>query len=157
MRPGLPDRAGELVAQYAASVMIDAGPVIPTVVCVPLGMLAMVTCAAHLLGPARQAAPASRRRIRQANGFVMLFAIPLLTIGFGVIDPHARPDAWLLTWIAAISLLTMAIGLALADVLNTMRLHRSARKRLRQSLADARGHVQLPRPRMASAEDAHEG
>ncbi|MCA9292997.1 MAG: hypothetical protein KDA20_04205 [Phycisphaerales bacterium] len=136
--------------------MIDAGPVIPTLVCVPLGMLAMITCAAHLLGPARQAAPASRRRIRQANGFVMLFAIPLLTIGFGVIDPNARPQTWLLTWIAAIALLTMAIGLAFLDVANTMRLHHAARKRLAHSMAQARTQLRA-NLRLVHAEDLHDG
>ncbi len=118
--------------------MFDSGPVIPTIVCVPLGIIAMLTCAAHLLGPARRAVPASRRRIRQANGFIMLVVIPLLTIGFGIIDPHRHPNQWLFTWVAAISLLTMAIGLALLDVVNTMRLHRVARQHLHKTLSKAR-------------------
>jgi hypothetical protein len=137
--------------------MISAGPVIPTIICVPLGLLAMITCAAHLLGPARSATPASRRRIRQANGFVMLFAIPLLTIGFGVIDPHRHPDQWLLTWITAIALLTMGVGLAMLDALNTMRLHQLARRHLRDTLADARAELRARRegrsPQMASDDE----
>ena len=140
--------------------MISAGPVIPTIICVPLGVLAMITCAAHLMGPARHVAPASRRRIRQANGIIMLIATPLLTIGFGIIDPHANPDQWLITWVAAIALLAMAVGLAMLDVINTMRLHHLARRQLIKSMAQAKAQLReqyaRPAPTASASEEPHE-
>lgn len=74
--------------------------------------------------------PPSRRRIRSINAGLMLVTVPVLAYSFGIATP-ARTQAFALAWSAASLLLGLIVVVALADVINTWRLHAGERDRLR--------------------------
>lgn len=96
----------------------------------PVAGLMMLVVAAHIGATQERTEPRSRRRIRVANGWVMLLLLPLLGAGFGVINHQTHPRLFALVWLGAIGLLLLCILLAVADVVNTMRIARAARERL---------------------------
>lgn len=100
----------------------------------PIAGVMMLLVAAHALALGESDHPASRKRIRQANAVLILLAIPLITTGVCVLSPRQHPREWALVWMAAFGLIALVVALALADVLNTLRLLRSARARLRAEL-----------------------
>ena len=107
----------------------------------PLGVVMMLIVAAHLWWLAGSGPPASRRRIRQANGALMLMLVPLLTAGFSLLDHRTSPREWGLVWIAAMTLLVGILMFALLDTLNTIRLRRRVRAALARRLAALRAEV----------------
>jgi hypothetical protein len=104
-------------------------PLIPSWIGVPLGMLMIVVVSMHISWLLRSRQPASRRRIRLANGVLMFLTIPLLTTGFSILAPRAHTRAWMLVWIAAMAMLAGVVFFAMLDALNTVRLQRRARRR----------------------------
>lgn len=115
-----------------------AGPALPPAVVLPaaVGVVAIVLW--HLLRLRRTRMPPSRRRIRTANGVLMLLVAPLFAVGAGVLDHEQHTRAWVLTWLAVLALVWMCIVLALLDILNTMRLTAAHRRRARGLLHDLR-------------------
>lgn len=101
---------------------------------VPLGVAMMLLVAGHLMALSDSGQPASRRRIRQANGGLMLVLIPLLTAGFSIIDPRSDVRMWILVWLAAMPLLLFVLMFAGLDMVNTWRLTRARREALRAEL-----------------------
>lgn len=103
------------------------GVLSPWVVFPPAIALMLLVCflQAHII---RSKGPASRRKIRTANGWVMLLAIPTLAAGFCLVNPSLAPRAFLLTWAAAIGLLCIAVLLAALDMMNTWRLTAESRR-----------------------------
>lgn len=109
----------------------------------------MLVVAAHIGSLQESDQPPSRVRIRVANGWVILLLLPLLGAGFGVINHAARPSLFFLTWLLVIGLLMVCVLLAIADVLNTLRLAQAARRealresaaRLAQELRSARNNA----------------
>jgi uncharacterized membrane protein YbhN (UPF0104 family) len=75
-----------------------------------------------------------RRRIRLANAALMLLTLPLLATGFSLVNPAVHPRAWAVIWAVALGLLLLNIVLAVADVINTLRMLKRARQALRRSL-----------------------
>lgn len=124
------------------------GTLIPAWICVPIATLMMVVLLLHTRATARSSHPASRKRLRIANGIVMFINMPLLATGFSVIDAGHSPRAWLLIWIAAMALLAFSVLLAIMDMLNTVRLARRAAREMTQSL------LGLPTPPGAGASDS---
>lgn len=108
------------------------GSLAPASICVPAAVIMALLLVVHLRATAKSDHPASRKRIRLANGAIMLVNTPLLAAGFSLIDPNKHTAMWVLTWIAAIVLLLFSIGLAVLDVMNTMRLNRIAARDLTQ-------------------------
>ena len=123
----------------------------------PLGVIMMLVVAAHVLVVSEMARPASRRRIRQANGGLMLVLIPLLTAGFSLIDPQADPRMWVLVWLAALPMLSFVVLFAGLDVLNTWCLLRRRRVRLRAELIaiEAKSRRDFARAREAGASETN--
>jgi len=97
---------------------------IPAWFCVPVAALLVAIVALHMRSTARSDHPPSRKRIRFANGILILVNLPLLTAGFSLINPNAHPKPWVLVWVAAMALLACNVGLAILDVVNTLRLTR---------------------------------
>ena len=114
--------------------MIFAATLIPPVLVLPAAAAMLLVIAAHADATRRSRNPPSRKRIRIANAVIATFAVPLLAIGFSVVDPAQRPGTWVIVWIAAIALLSMNILLAVLDITNTARLHRLQRTALRRKL-----------------------
>lgn len=107
---------------------------------------AIVVILLHMRSLEMEPMPASRRRIRLANGMVLLALAALMGYALGVVGmlpdgggSAAHIRAFVLVWMAIIGLLPILLGLACLDVLNTIRLNRlaarSLRRRMREGLA----------------------
>jgi phosphatidylglycerophosphate synthase len=125
---------------------------VPKAYAMPLAAALMILVGLHISACRERLAGGARRRIRIANGYVALIAIPLLAIGFSVIDPDTHATAWVLVWLCAMALVAMNIGLALLDIVNTARVTRHSRAELRRSLREAIAAAKDAR-RKASATD----
>lgn len=114
---------------------------VPIWVSGPMAMLMLVAVAAHLLAMRDADMPESRRRIRTANGWLILITVPVLAVAFSVVPPtNARQFA--LIWAVAIAMLTLVIAMALVDMANNLRLARIQRRRFGRSIsAGLRGPV----------------
>ncbi len=111
-----------------------SGVVVPIWATGPLALALMGAVMVHLLVLAPRVEPASRRRIRTVNGWVMLVAVPMVAAGFSVVSPTTQPAVWVLVWMVAIGLIVLAVLLAVIDAANTVRLHRRLRDHLRQGM-----------------------
>jgi len=98
----------------------------------PLAGLAMLLVASHVSATER-IEPLSRRRIRLANGWVMLVTIPLIAAGFSLIAPYTQSRAFAMVWLAVIGLLCISVMLAMIDIVNTIRLGWRAQSELRDT------------------------
>lgn len=127
--------------------------IIPGAVTLPLAGLAMVAVAAHVVLTERISQDVIRRRIRLANGWMMLVAIPLIAAGFSFINPNARPRMFLIVWLTIIAMVSMSILLALADVAHTAVLARRSMRALRAAQAGLRAHTES----IARTESTDEG
>lgn len=112
--------------------------VLPPLVTIPLALMAMLLVSAHVTITQASSAPPSRKRIRIANGWVMLIALPLLAAGMSLVSADRQPRLFALTWLVVVLLLVLAVALALLDVLNTVRLARLERRRNIIEFAKAR-------------------
>lgn len=108
--------------------------VLPAWFVIPLAAIVMLVVAAAIASASRHTTPASRRRIRLANGWIMLLTTPLAATGFALIDSSTNPRLFVKIWILVIGLLSISIVLAVLDMLNTARLARLASQRLRLSV-----------------------
>lgn len=104
-----------------------SGTILPVWLVLPVAGIMMLAVAAHIGVAEKRTEPASRRRIRIANGWVMLLAIPLLAIGFGVVSA-ASQRVFVMVWLAAFVLVALSVCLALLDMLNTLRIVRRTRR-----------------------------
>jgi hypothetical protein len=115
-----------------------ANSTVPLWIVMPLGMLAALMIGGHLALLPRAEMPSSRRRIRMANGVLLLALTVLLTYALGFVGMlpegggsigHIR--AFVLVWMAITGLLPIVLGLAATDMFNTWRLQRDARRLVR--------------------------
>ncbi|MBO6513664.1 MAG: hypothetical protein JJ974_06855 [Phycisphaerales bacterium] len=112
---------------------MEYGPVAPSWIVLPLAMIALLIVAAHLLVLREHAIgkmPESRRQIRMITGWVMMFTIPLIAYGFGIVSP-ANQQEFVLAWTCIVGLLCGIILLACVDAFNSVRLARKQTKALR--------------------------
>lgn len=128
-------------------------PLISVWVAVPLGGVMLLLLAGHVTSLRHAEMPESRRRIRQANGMVMMFTVPCLTYALAVVAP-AQTQKFVLAWSIAAMLITSMLALAIVDVFNTLRLHRAARAELKDELRAARAEAERLRSNN-SAESSH--
>ncbi|MBN8645427.1 MAG: hypothetical protein J0L61_09345 [Planctomycetes bacterium] len=133
MHPAAPNLLATLVPLWAAA---------------PVAAVLMLAVATHAVSIGSSDHPASRKRIRQANGALILLVIPLITAGVSVLDPTANPREWTLVWLAVFALLGIIVTLAVTDVLNTLRLARTARRAMHRRLAS-------PTPASSAAPEPH--
>ncbi len=104
-------------------------PAFPPWIILPLALVAMLIVSAHVTLTQASAAPRSRKRLRIANGWVMLITLPLLAAGVSLVTPDRSPRLFVLTWIGVALLLTLSILLAMLDAANTVRLVRAEKHR----------------------------
>jgi drug/metabolite transporter (DMT)-like permease len=117
---------------------MDTGPIAPSWFVLPLALVALVLQAGYLiaikeLGPDRM--PPSRKRIRVATGWLIMFAIPLSAYGFGIAHP-GDAGTFAIVWMAVIGMVTGIVILAVLDAVNTMRLHRKDGRAIRRELRE---------------------
>ena len=90
----------------------------------PLALIALLVLAGHVLSLARIDMPASRRRIRTANGLVMMLVVPMGAYAVGFADPKHDQRSFVLAWMMVAGLLLVVLFVAALDIVNTWRLHR---------------------------------
>lgn len=108
-----------------------ASGVLPLWMVLPVTIALMIIVAAAIATASTRTSPASRRRIRLANGWVMLLTMPLAATGFTMIDSSVQPRLFVQLWILVIGLILISVMLAVLDILNTARLARLEHARLR--------------------------
>lgn len=106
---------------------------VPIWVSGPLAMMALVVVAAHLIAMRNADMPESRRRIRTANGWLILVTAPVLAIAFSLVS-WQTPRRFALIWALAIILLCFVILMAMVDMANNLRLARIQRRQLGRSM-----------------------
>jgi hypothetical protein len=122
------------VFEQLMQVNLASSTVLSPWIVIPMAVITMLIVAAAITSTARHTTPASRRRIRLANGWVMLLIVPLAASGFGLIDSSTQPRLFVKSWILVIGLLCISVALAVLDMINTARLARLASRRLRLSI-----------------------
>lgn len=117
-------------------VLLAAGPILTPWLVIPIISVAMLLVAGHTLAIQRVEMPASRRRIRTANGLIMLVALPMLAYALCIAGPHDK-RLFVLAWTAVMGLVGMVIVLALLDIANNLRLYGRGRGEIDQLAAEA--------------------
>lgn len=107
--------------------------IVPIWVSAPLAMITLVTVAAHLLAMRGANMPESRRRIRTANGWLILVTVTVLVIAFSVVS-RSQPRQFVLIWVVAMALVCFTILMAVVDMVNNLRLARIQRQRLSRTM-----------------------
>lgn len=68
--------------------------------------------------------PASRRRIRRASMVVLLVSLPVFVRALSFISHQTDPSQFVIIWSILLLLLLLLVITAIADVINTMNIHR---------------------------------
>lgn len=108
-------------------------PLVPSWLAVSMALVLLFFLLLHMAWIQRADMPASRRRIRIVNGWLMLAAIPLLTYAFGIAIP-SKARSFVLVWAASVGVIGIIVMLAVLDMLNNWRIHHRARTRLRADM-----------------------
>lgn len=114
---------------------LAANPPLPAIAVVPLALLAMIFIAGHVMAmnDPTSGVPTSRKRIRSANGVMLMWLVALVTYAISILNPE-HTSRFVLTWLTIITVVGLVLILALLDVLNTIRLHSAARRIIREEL-----------------------
>ena len=131
--------------------------VLPAWFVIPLAAVVMLIVAAAITSAAKHTTPASRRRIRIANGWVMLLITPLAAFGFGLIDSSAQPRLFVKVWILVIGLLCITVALAILDMINTARIAKISNQRLLLSVrhSDSLPTTETPASLQLAGDEGH--
>ncbi len=108
---------------------MNNAPLLPAWVVLPVAAFMLLVVAIHLMVLLKSEMPASRKRIRTLNGWIMLFLVPIGAAAFGVVSP-GDPRLFVFIWMVVILMLVLLIGLAMLDMINTTRLHQRERDNL---------------------------
>lgn len=120
------------------------GVMLPLWVTAPLAVVLMVLVVGHILVLRAVEMPASRRRIRTANGAVILILLPTMAYALSVSTPDDQ-RGFVLTWLCVIGLLGLVIALAVLDIINSLRLAMGETMDLRRQTREAlRGEAREP-------------
>lgn len=120
----------------SGTTLAQAAPMAPAWVVFPLAGFTLVVVMWHIAGVVRADLEPSRRRIRLANGGVMLALVPLIAYAFGVATT-SEPRWFAMSWLLVMGLLGLMIVLAIMDSANTARLHTAERIELRRQTREA--------------------
>lgn len=85
--------------------------------------------------------PVLRRRIRRLSMLIGFFGIIAAAMGFGLIDPDARPMPYFAAWGAAALAIFGVVMLAVVDALVSIRIHRAAMRQARRESAESLGRA----------------
>lgn len=126
------------------------GPILPVMLVAPLAAMMFFAVTGHLwLLKTAAKMPASRKRIRTANGVLMLLTIPVGMYAMCMAST-AAPREFVLAWLAVVGLLGVVMLLACLDILNNLRLRHGDRRRLAEDIAVLRKDLATVRAMRAS-------
>lgn len=81
--------------------------------------------------------PPSRRRIRRASMLVLLVSLPVSVQALSFISHQSNPSQFVIIWSMLLLLLLLLVITAIADVVNTMNMHREQQiKEMAKAAAD---------------------
>ncbi len=123
-------------------------PFAPTWLVMPLALVTLILLIVHVLGVLKSDMPASRRRIRIANGALMMICTPVAAYALGIAVP-AQARVFAFAWVVLTGLVVVILFLAVMDMFNTWRLAMTER---RDVAADVL--TRLPRRGSDSTENA---
>lgn len=123
-----------------ASLAESSGPLLTPWVVMPIAAVLLIVIGAHLNALASASMPASRRRIRVVNGWLMLLTTPLTAYAFALATP-SNARLFVLIWLAVVGLIGIIVMLAVIDLLNTQRLYRGVRRELDREITGLRQEV----------------
>lgn len=106
----------DLVAEY--------GPLVPLAWTAPAAVLVFGFLVMYWRRLKPREVPRSRRRLRRANTMVQFTLTLMLVYALSIADGDRDPTRFTVSWIGVIALILLTIAFAIADSLNTMRLHR---------------------------------
>jgi len=102
----------------------------------PIAIVLLIAVAGHMIAlrelPAGRV-PESRRRIRIATGWVIMFTIPLSAYGFAIAST-AEPNIFVFVWTAVVLLIGCILVLAMIDMFNSARINRQQSEQLNSEL-----------------------
>lgn len=108
---------------------LSVQPLAPVWFVVPMAATTMLVVAAHLLACLHADMPPSRRRIRLANGTLILLTLPVLAYALCFVSPsEGRP--FIIAWTVLAGSTTLVMTLAWLDLLNNVRLAARERRAL---------------------------
>ena len=122
---------------------MGSGVILTPWLTVPIAAVLMIVLASHIEVTSQVTEPRSRRRIRLANGWVMLVTVPLLAAGLSLLNPNVHQRAFALVWTVTIAFVFMTLMLAILDFVNTLRLAARARRRLRHTLTSLTREIEF--------------
>lgn len=111
----------------------SSGPMLTPWIVMPIAAVLLIVIGTHLNSLASAPMPASRRRIRVVNGWLMLLTTPLAAYAFAMAAP-SNTRLFVLVWLAVVGLIGIIVMLALMDLLNTQRLYRGVRRELNREI-----------------------
>ncbi len=117
--------------------MTLAETLMPAWFVLPVATIVLLILTAHLLAMNAPEIEPRRRRIRTVNNLLMMLTTPLIAYGFGLVDA-SDGRRFVLVWTVVPVLLLMTVLLALADMVNTLAIHRRARRDIGRGIARPR-------------------
>ncbi len=124
----------------SASLAESSGPLLTPWVVMPIAAVLLIVIGAHLNALASAPMPASRRRIRVVNGWLMLLTTPLTAYAFAMATP-SNARLFVLIWLAVVGLIGIVVMLALIDLLNTQRLYRNVRREMAREVTELKQEI----------------
>lgn len=109
--------------------ILAAGPLAPAWLVFPMAFVTMLVIAGHLGALARADMPVSRRRIRRANGWLMMFLVVAIACAAGLTTTHRL---FVMLWMLVAGLTGLVLIIAWLDAINSLRIHRRDRHLLQQ-------------------------
>ncbi|MEO0716219.1 MAG: hypothetical protein AAFY58_04430 [Planctomycetota bacterium] len=115
---------------------MSGGTLLPAWGVMPFAIVMLLLLAGHIRAIATGDGPASRVRIRTANGYVMMLVTSLLACALSIV-PVRDARTFVLVWMVVIGLVAMMIVLGMADAMNNVRLAKRLRGDVDARVAEA--------------------
>ncbi len=135
--------------------LLSQDPALPLWVVAPPTIVVMLFLAGHVMATHEADMNPRRRRIRTANGVLMMLTTALLAHALAIVSP-SDARTFLLTWLTIVSLLGFVIVLGLLDALNSYSGYRGAMARTRGSLKEMSGRHPAPPVYSSDSSDSSE-
>lgn len=122
---------------------LGATTILPGWVVLPVVSVTLLVVAVHVLMTHEGDLPPRRRRLRVANGLLMMLLVALLGYALGVAavveEPRTAPAAareFVIVWLSIVGLVAIVVTMAGADAIATVAHGWGIRKQLRREMRD---------------------
>jgi hypothetical protein len=122
-------------------VLVGSTTILPGWLVLPAAAITMLVVATHVLATHASDLPLRRRRLRIANGLLMMVVTAMLAYALGIAAVVERPTAqphdtrnFVIVWLMIVGLLGVVVSLAGADAVATVLHGWSIRRELRKEM-----------------------